>query len=867
MLWILPGCSTKKNGFTRRVYHNLTSHYNGYFNGKEALKDAQSDLAKNVLDNYLKILPVVNYGTKENVQMISPNLDRTIAKASMVIQRHSIYVRNVEHIRWIDDAYMLIGKADFYKQDYRTALSTFDFIQKRYKTSETRFDAQIWMAKCNTQLKEYNTAVTLLDDLQNKLDKKNLGGSLQRDLDLAYTEVYLNQENYGPAEEYLMKTLAFHHSKNQKARLYFILGQIQQMRGQLVSASGNYHKVIRSNPPYELAFNARINMAKCYDASKGNSKDIVKVLKKMLKDEKNKDYLDQVYYALAEIAAKDGDSSMVKEYLKGSVANSTRNKYQKGISSLKLANIYYREPVYPDAQAYYDTAVQSLPTEYPDLLNVKKRAEVLNDLVKYLNIVEREDSLQRLAKMPESERNKVIDGIIKKLGEEEAKKQREESERAQGMALMYRNRQGTAGGMNNQGGSGANWYFYNPGTLSFGFTEFEKKWGKRKLEDNWRLSDKQAVADFDQLGEAQVADSTEGDSLNKLSTDPKDKKTYEQNIPLTDQQMAKSVSKLKDALYNLGSIYYYGLSDFPPSVESYESLLKRYPDDTTYYLKSCYNLYEMCKAEGENAKAEHYKNLIITRFPESDFAKIIKDPQYKYELAARKNKAANLYKDTYLAYQNENYRQVLNYCKEARAQTNDKVLLSKFDYLQTIASGKIQGKDSLISGLSRFIRQYPNADLKPKAQDILDQLRGKDSLAVAPDTPGEKPKVTSKNFTVNPEAIHLYVIIADMKKINVNALKLRVSDHNLKYASLEKLTTSSLYLDDTHQIISVSSFTTQDKAMNYMIGVKADNYVFSGSKPGDYEAFVITVDNYSILYKNKDVEAYLNFYKDNYPQN
>ncbi len=863
ILLLFHSCSTKKNTFTRRVYHNLTSHYNGYFNGKEALKDARNELARIALDNYSVILPVVNYGSKENVQAITPNLDRAISKASMVISRHSIYLKNVEYIRWIDDSYLLMGKAQFYKQDYKTAYYTFEFITKRYKNNDIRHDAQLWMAKCLIQTAEYSSAQSLLDDLQNKLDRKKAPSYLNRDLALTYAEFYIQQHNYPPAEEYLLMSLKYPHQKALKARLHFILGQVQQRRGDLARASASYMKVIRTNPGYELVFNAKINLARCYDASSGNSREIVATLKKMLKDEKNNEYLDQIYYALAEIAEKDGDKPLVKEYLASSVKTSTRNKYQKGISSLKLANIYYLEPEYPPAQAYYDTAVQSLPSEYPDLAGVRRRAKVLDELVKNLNILETEDSLQRIARMPEKERNAFIDKLIAKVKEEEMKKQAAASEHAMGMSLLYRNRMNNPGANQMGGGSGATWYFYNPAAVSMGFTEFEKKWGKRKLEDNWRLSDKQMILDD---GDGALALENAENEADTLSKDPKDRKTYEQYLPLTEEMVAKSNEKIKEALYNLGNIYYHGLSDFPQSVLSYESLISRFPADTSYFLKSAYSIYEMCLEQKENSKADYYKNLITSKYPDSDFAKIIANPEYKKEILARKNKAANLYKEAYAAYENQQYNKVLNYCGQARGATSDKSLNARFDYLESVSRGKVHGKDTMTVALRRFITQHPSSELKALAQKVLDYLNSGDSVPVATASAGDKPVATARNFVFNPEAIHLFVIVVGMKNVNINALKLRVSDHNQKYSSLDKLSTSNLYLDDNRQLITVSNFPGKEEAMNYLVGITGNAYVFSNLNSDDYQVFVISVDNYQVFYRSKDVDKYLEFYRENYPQ-
>ncbi len=863
---VFYSCSTKKNTFTRRVYHNLTSHYNGYFNGKEALKEGEQELAKISIDNYNRILPPVNYGSKENVGGIGTFMDRAIAKASMVIQKHSMYFKNTEHVRWIDDSYLLMAKANFYKQEYKTAIRTFDFIIKRYKNSDIKYDAMLWMAKCYIQTKEYDQAESILDNLQSAVDKNKAGQRLNRDISFTYAEYYIARENYGPAEEFLLKTIKFHHPKGRKSRLHFILGQISQRRGDINRAYQEYQKVINLNPNYELTFNARINQAKCYDASTGKGRDIVKSLQKLLKDEKNKDFQDQIYFALAEISAKDGDSVASVGYLRDAVRTSTKNKYQKGVASLRLGNIFYLVPDYPLSQAYYDTAVQSLPSDYADLQSIKRRAGVLNDLVKNLMIVEREDSLQRIAKMSEKDRLTEINKIIQKLQEDEARKQKEESERSQGMSLLYRNKLNNPGGNQNPGGTGANWYFYNPATISFGFTEFEKKWGKRKLEDNWRLSNKEPVIEFDEETAGEEGDSIASDSIAKRSTDPKDPQTYLQDLPLTEEKLAKSDIKIKEALYNCGNIYYFGLSDVENSTVSYESVIKRFSTDTSYYLKSCYSLYEMHKDEGNTAKADYYKNIILNRFPDSDFAKVILDPSYKKELMARKNKAGTLYQEVYAAYKNGQYATVIQKSRDAGKITNDKSLLARFDYLKAVAIGKTTTKDSLQASLTKWIQIYPKSELKPLVEQILTRLKSNDTLPESSgSTPGSgKVAATLKTYTKNQDAIHLFIIIADIRKINVNALKIKISDHNKKNNSLDNLSTSSLFLDDTRQMITVSNFENQEKAMMYFNALTKSQYVIGNLDEAGWTPFVISVDNYPILYKNKDIETYLGFFEENY---
>ena len=843
------------------MYHNLTAHYNGYFNGKEALKDGEAELAKTVIDNYNKVLPPVNYGGKESINTMAPSTDRAISKASMVIQRHSIFIKNVEHVKWIDDSYFLIGKSYFYKQDYKTALKTFDFLIKRYKNSNIKNDVMLWTIKCHIQMKEFDMAESLLDNLKNSISKKQIDRKFERDLALTYAEFFIKQENYPPSEEYLIKTLEYHYPKTQRARLNFIMGQIAQRRGDLQRATAFYQKVINMNPGYEMAFNARINQAKCFDVKSGKSSEIVKSLMKMLKDEKNKEYQDQIYFALAEITEKEGDTTKTIEYLRLSVATSVKNKYQKGIASIKIANIYYSQPRYRLAQAYYDTAVQELPSDYPDLFTVKNRAMILNELVKNIKIVENEDSLQRIALMSEKERINFIDNLIKKIQEQEAMKKKEEAEHAQGMAMIYRNKVGNQ--QNGQGGTGGSWYFYNPSSISYGFTEFEKKWGKRKLEDNWRLSNKEMVAEFNETAAAKT-DTATSDSLKNISKDPKDRKTYLQNLPMTEPLMAKSIAKVKDALYNMGAIYYQGLNDPNNSAKTYETIINRFANDTALYLKACFNLFDMYREIGNDAKAEVYKNLILSKFPESDYAKIIKDPEYRKILIAKKSKASNLYKETYEAYENDQFSVVLANCNQANGITEDKKLMARFDYLRAIAIGKLQKKDSMEIAFKRWLTRYPTSDLRPLVIKILDRMGSKDSIVMKEHVESEKPIVTIKNYAPNPDAIHLFVFITDIRKINVNALKIKISDYNQKYNRLDKLNVSSLFLDDSHQMITISNFQNKDLVMTYFSGIMANEYINSSLVKDGYKAFAISVDNYPIFYKNKDVEKYLEFFQANY---
>jgi len=393
LLITLYSCSTKKNTFTRRLYHNITARYNVYFNGKESLNEGTIELIKGVEDNYTKVLPVFNFGTKQEAQQLNPQMDRAIQKASIAIQKHSMEFGGSELVKWIDDSYLLIGKAYFYKQEYFSARRTFNFIVQEYGYNEIKYEAMIWLALTYNQTEEYEKAEPLLNLITTDITKDLVPYDIIRIVPQVYADLYIRQGYYDKAVDYLSEAIYYRPKRDLKTRMMFILGQIYQQSGDHYRASEWYTKVIRRNPEYDMAFQAKINLAKSYDSNSGDRKQVTKILNRMLKDDKNKDYKDQIYFALSDVAMRDGDTVMGIDYLKKSVSSSTNNNYQRTTSSLTLADILFEIPKYEEAQAYYDTAMQALPKDYPDYESIDRKTRVLNSLVNNLITIQHQDSL------------------------------------------------------------------------------------------------------------------------------------------------------------------------------------------------------------------------------------------------------------------------------------------------------------------------------------------------------------------------------------------------------------------------------------------------------------------------------------------
>jgi len=869
-------CSTKKNTFTRRTYHNLTAHYNAYWNGNESFKEGLRTLDKNVKDNYTMVLPVFKYGTKQDAQSVVPNMDRAIEKAAKVIQRHSIYFGRKEWVKWIDDSYMLIGKAYLYKKEYSSARRTFGFITNRFSKQDSRFEAELWMARTYNQNEEFEKAESMLDNLGSSLKNGTAPAKLEKEFTLVYANFYILQRKYGEAIQYLERAIELNGRKKVKNRLRFILAQIYQELGELEDAAKLYQLVIRKNPSYEMSFNAKINLAKTYDAKSSNRSMIVKKLNKMLKDRKNEDYRDQIYFALAEIYLKDKQIEKGIEFLTLSVSSSVSNDYQKSISSLKLADIHFEQPDYSLAQAYYDTAMQFLPQEYPDYESLKEKTEILTDLIANLQAIELQDSLQKMAAMPEAQRNAIFDKIIKKIAEQEARERAEEQERRQSLSMLEQTNRQQNRNMQSSGG----WYFSNPQSVSFGFSEFNKKWGRRKLEDLWRISNKQITNFGEEEGEGETAvvnDSIATDSTAKApETDPKKREFYLQELPLDEEKIAASNKIIENALYNMGYIYKDGLKDNAKSIESFELLIVKFPLHE-HLLQVYYQLYKNYEEVPNQEMADYYKNMIVKDFPDSDYAKIIVDPNYNLVLEAQRNAASNLYADTYKAFMNNQYYLVINNYNIALENYRESKLIPKFEFLKAMSLGKIQDLDTLAISLQQLVDSFPGSEVTPLAQDILARLRpdetGKMAILEQPGSdgnsskPGAKPENTEGFLSVyaaNNESVHFFMALIDASKININALKIRLSDFNTKYFKTAGLKINSIVYQGDIQLITVGNFENAGRAIDYYEAVKDNAYINSQIPEIDKNAFAISVDNYPIFYREKNIEDYYKFFNRTY---
>ncbi len=881
MLFIGSSCSTKKNKWNRRVYHNLTGHYNAYFNGEQALKEAIKDIEANHKDDYTEILDVYPVGTAETIMSSSSNLDRAIEKASLVVHKHSMYFRKKEEVKWVYYSYLMMGQAKFYRQEYGTSKQILGYVVSRYPKEDVKQEAIMWIAMNESVEGNYSNAVSQLDGIRAKVNNGEVSKNAYRMLPRLYADIYVRAGNYESAVPQIRIAIERAKSKD-KARLIFILAQLEQKLGKRKLATEHYLAVLKKNPTYEMDFNARIKMAESFDG--GDSKEVMKQLRKMLKDIKNVDYQDQIYYVMADVALKTKHRDEAVGYLRLSVQTSVKNNKQKAFSAKKLAELYFEDEKYQNSQAYYDSTMLFLPKDYPDYDKLKYRRDVLTELVDYLIIIQTEDSLQALANMSERKRNKLIDGWIAEEVAAEKLKQEQERERQEQLQFLAENESGDPRKMRSvTDKGGAKWYFYNPSSLSMGKASFMAKWGARKLADNWRISNKESV-DFSEEDVDIIAggDTSAMASTAIASTNPKTRDFYLQNIPFTEAEVDSSNIKVEIALFKAGSIYKEKLLNNPKAIETYDELLRRFPEgENTAH--TYYNMHRMYFVDGNNSDARFYKNKLIKEYPDSEYAKMLLDPDYFKKMQEAADKVKRYYKTTYDLYVRKEYNNVKQNCAQAKVDyPASRKELSKFEMLNALSVGHTADTAAFITALEVVVNDYPDSEVKPKAEEMIALLKIKSARTATENSRGEELADATEQarevgrevspdtenatiFKYEPSETQMFLVLADKRNVKISELKNRISDHNRKYFGTKSLTVSAIPINKNVLLVGVSNFVNEEDALKYFKTTKRNSLLYSLLKKNGGNYFIISEGNYSLLYKTKELDGYLRFYKRYYP--
>ncbi|MFN8278580.1 MAG: tetratricopeptide repeat protein [Chitinophagales bacterium] len=760
------GCSTTNHPpVVAEYYGDLTSHYNAYFNAKEKLKGVFVAVDKTHKDNYKEVIALHTYADPKETGSFSSELDEVEKKSTTSVQIH-------KYSNYVDDHFLLMGKASYLKGDYEKAAGFLkytttefkdgvDYVKERRKNGLTatpnkrkkkatkpkfiqvldekqnlvlqkiderphyqlfihepaRAEALIWLAKTYTAQAKYAEAATVLQYARSD-DKfyKNLDPQVE----LADADNQLRQKNYHAAIEPLEKYIGMVKGKKKRIRPYFILAQIYELEGNYTKAGDYYKRALKSNPNYDMEFYAKIKRANLGRKSKQGTDEIKKLLASMTHDGKYRDYLDQIYYELGEIALNENDRTQARKYFHKSVASSTKNQEQLAASFLQLARMDYEDEVYVSSKNYYDSTITAMAKNDTAYAGVEARNRMLTRLVAQLTVISQEDSLQRIARMPKAERDK----FLKKLQaekEKEAERREQEKSASKGAATTDFAKGGanplpgvTQGGDNNE----PTWYFYNPTLRSSGYNDFIKRWGRRKLEDNWRRKDKSSSAPDASADDAKK-DSTAANGTDEIADQSIEKLAA--GLPLTPEKMKVSDEKMAEAYYTAGTIYKDDLKNYRKATAMFEELNKKYSDHK-FKLETLYQLYLLAQNNRNTPKAEGYKATILNDYPNSVIAQYLKDPGYLDQLKKKETAIEDYYASAYSDYASGQYASAEEKIKMADVRFNPNSLKAKFDLLQVMILGKQNRLDDYIQALNKLISKLPPSLEKEVATKLLANL-------------------------------------------------------------------------------------------------------------------------------------------------
>ncbi|MGM0666169.1 MAG: tetratricopeptide repeat protein, partial [Bacteroidota bacterium] len=726
---LLASCSVEKNTSLSRFYHNLTSNYNIYFNASESFREGMERIKEAYKDDYLTMMPIFEYSDMNAARTATGDMERVINKASKLISLHSISARpemdnsenlsekeqafldRKEYNEWVDDSYLLMGKAYLMKHDFNNARITFLHNIRETHDEEMAARSTVWLARTYNEMGNYAEANRLLGEM----NPGSLDSHTAAEYYLTLADMHSRQNRYERATEALSAAIDKLQSKKEKNRFTYILARLYEETGKPAQAARYYREVLKLNPPYEMEFNARINQAGVFDVETGNIQDIRKELNKLLRDDKNREYRDQIYYAHGNLSMREGNTGEAIDYYRQSAAVSSSNNNQKGRSYLMLAEHYYEEPDLGLSQMYYDSAVTFLDRDYPGYDEYHTRSANLNELMLYIDVIETQDSLQYVASLSPGEIENIINGIIRKIEDEERNAARAGDDRYN-MGEFYESQRRFRERVDVSG----QWYFYNQSALTFGRTEFRNRWGDRALEDNWRRRNKAATGAFNASAGAdteQPADSLDPENNIKA------KEYYLKNLPLNDSLMAESDRMIADALFNAARVYNETFNNREKANEAYRQFMNRFPDHERMP-EVLYKLYRI-NEKSDLQLANAHKQQLIDKYPESAYAKILSDPAYLDSIIKIENRAEEIYNEAFREYKNENTEKVIEICEQAIDEFPDSELIPKFMLLKAYAMGPSAGERKLKDELVKITELYPMSEEAGRASEMIAYLNRK----------------------------------------------------------------------------------------------------------------------------------------------
>ena len=896
---VLSGCSTQKNTAKTRWWRAFNARYNTYYNGKLAYIDACLEKEKGNKDNFTEMLPLYTVGNKQSREIGKGNFEKAIEKCQKTIKLHSIKKRPVwdkkrrkteKDIEWLSrreynpflwKAWMLMGRSQFYKGAFDEAASTFAYMGRLYQTQPAIYaKSRAWLAKCYLEEGWLYDA----EDVVRNMERDSIHWSARKEWDYTYADYYIHTGDYAKAIPYLRKVIKHEMRRKQRAREWYLMGQLQAALGNKAEAMRAYKRVIRQNPPYEVEFNARIAMTEVM--SGGQWKKMVSRLKRMAASDKNKEYLDQVYYAIGNIYLAQNDTAKAISAYERGAAKATRSGIEKGVLLLKLGDIYWEMERYNDAQRCYGEAIGLLDKERKDYEELSHRSKVLDQLVPYTDAVHLQDSLQTLAKMDEKDRNAAIDRTIAELKRKE-KEERDQLAEQNAQETMQQN----GGGNNmqqqnnrqqnntNQQNNGL-WYFYNATAVSQGKSAFQKMWGKRENVDNWQRVNKTVVnfggnqeetelseAQLDSIARQEAIEDSLAQIADSAQNDPHKREYYLAQIPFTEDQIEASNKIIEDGLFNAGVIFKDKLNNLPLSEKQLKRLTSQYPDFEKM-ADAYYHMYLLYMRKGETDVAEGYVERLKKEYPESEWTTLLSDPYFVENAKLGVHMEDSLYASTYDAFKAARYAEVSGNVRISDSRFPLGANRDKFVFIGGLSKLNEGDAEGCLEDMNTVVKKWPQSGVAEMAGMIvkgvsegkrlkggkfdLDNVWERRSEVLTDNDSTAVRELSDERF-----AAFTFMIAYKPDSTDENRLLFELAKYNFTSFLVRNFDIAVEDADGIHRM-KVSGFRNYDEALQYVRQLFTNKTITS--LIGRNRTIIISEQNLPLLGRQFSYDDYARFY-------
>ena len=889
----MVSCSTQKNTAQSRWWHSFNARYNTYFNGSQAFIEGNLEKEKGNKDNYTELIPLYTVGNKQSRDIGKGQYDRTIEKCEKAIHQHSIKVKpewnsskrkTAKDREWLGrreynpflwKAWLLLGKAQFQKGAFDEAAATFSYMSRLYHTQPLMNGlARAWLAKCYTELGWKYDA----EDVIRNMSRDSMDFRAVKDWDYTYANYYIRLGDYQKAIPYLRKVIKHERRSIQRAREWFLMGQIQNLVGNREEAYRAFGKVIGCHPPYELEFNARI--AQTEVAASSDSRQMISKLRRMAASDNNAEYLDQVYYAIGNIHMTRRDTTeAIRAYEKGNRL-STRNGIEKGVLLLTLGNIYWEKELFADAQRCYGEAIGLLDKERPDYESLSNRSKILDELVPYTNTIHLQDSLLALATMPEAERNKAIDRVIDAL----KKKEKEERDaQLEQEAAAAANASQAARADNNRAvtptmpsaGNGQ-WYFYNPTAVSQGKATFQRQWGKRENIDNWQRINQTVISlkgDTPEDQQDQEDPETAMDQERPLSptdsiaADPHERDYYLAQIPFTAEQQAECHTLLQEALFRAGII----LKDKMDHLRLSEQYLRRLTSDYPGYEhadEAWYHLYLLYLRQGNHLQANNCISHLKAEHPESEWTILLTDPYYAENAKFGEHIEDSLYAATYEAFKQDRTDMVKANASLSAKRFPQGANRAKFLFIDGMSRLNDGDGDGCLELLREVVERYPDSEVSPLAGMIIKGVQDGRRLHGGKFDIGDVWTMRDITMTHDSTVVdtlsternqqYLFLLVYEPDSVSENQLLFEMARYNFTNFLVRNFEIQIDEDNGLHRMI-ISGFLSFDEAMQYARQLYGNNQM--KEKLASCRSLIISEANLQLIGRQFSYDEYQQFYE------